>query len=516
MSRAAPLALLALLALAAPAAARTVVVAIGNDRGLAGDEPLRYAERDATRFAEVMRRQGGVTPLDLVAIHGEDAAAVRGTLQRLNVQIRDDAAGTALVVYYSGHADAAGLHLEDTTLAYDELRALVAGSPAQVRVLIIDGCRSGGLTRVKGARPAAESFVLRLDDHADVEGFAVMTSSAATEDSHESDRLGGSFFTHHLIAALAGAGDEDSDGRVTLGEAYAYAARRTLASSGRTRQLQHPTYAYQLKGRDDFVMTRLADGRGAGWLVLGAASATYLVRQGSEEGPLVAEVTPERDAMPLSVPADDYFVQVRFADHYDEYRLAVAAGRSAALADQAPRRVAYARLVRKGGGHTSHGLHALAAVHPAPIDGHSLTVGAVAGYGLALAGATLTARARFGESHAIDGIDGTLSAYAIGLGVERLIDLAALSLGAALLAEGVYRRQTVDATAAPAPRAWGLSLAALALVEVPLGDRLYLRAEGGPITELLPVERIENGARAGAAVETRFGGFGAFGLGVRL
>ena len=65
MTRAATVALVASLALAigTPAAAdERLVVAIGNDVGLEGEEPLRYAHRDARRFAELMREVGGVQP----------------------------------------------------------------------------------------------------------------------------------------------------------------------------------------------------------------------------------------------------------------------------------------------------------------------------------------------------------------------------------------------------------------------------------------------------------------------
>ncbi len=508
---------LAVMLLAAAAHARTVVVAIGNNDGLPHELSLRYAERDAARFGEIMRRLGGVEALDLVEVRGEDAAAVRQILHQINARIRQqDSDDTALVVYYSGHADAAGLHLDGTTLAYDELRDLVTGSPARVRVLVLDGCRSGGLTRVKGARPTPEAFDLALDHRIEVEGLAIMTSSAANEDSHESERLKGSFFTHHLIAALAGAGDKDADGEVTLSEAYAYAARRTLASSGRTRQLQHPTYAYDIKGRGDFVMTRVLDARSAGRLVLHAPT-TYLVRDDDEDGPLRAEVTPERAGTPLALPAGDYFVQARFDDHYEEFRVDLDAGGTADLAAMSPRRVAYARLVRKGGGGGSaHGLYALGAVHTPVLDGHRLTAGAALGYGLALPELTLTARARYGRSTPTDGLDGALDVYAAGLGLERLVDLDALSLGGGLLVEGVHRRQTVDDPRAPAPASWGLALTALALLEVPLGERLFARLEGGVVTQLVRVATIDNGARVGDRIDTRFGGFGALGLGVRL
>ncbi|MEZ4434264.1 MAG: caspase family protein [bacterium] len=517
MRAALTLAAAALLALAArAAAARTLVVAIGNDEGQPGEVSLRFAERDAERFGAVMRRLGGVAAIDHIELRGETAEAVRRTLHAINARIRSAGADeTALVVYYSGHADAAGLHLGRTTLAYDELQAILAGSPARVRVLVLDGCRSGGATRVKGARVVEETFDIALDDRIAVEGMAIMTSSTAGEDSHESERYGGSFFTHHLVAALLGAGDADGDARVTLSEAYAYAARRTLASSGRTRQLQHPTYAYDIKGRGDFVMTRLTEAHGTGRLVLHAPT-TYLVREGHADGPLRAELTADRAGQPISLAAGDYFVQARFDDHYEEYRITVEPGASVALASEPPRRVAYARLVRKGGGGSAHELRVMAAAHAPVLEGHRLTAGAVVAYGLTLPWATLGVRGRFGYSAPTSGLDGTLRTYGLGLSIERMLDRAGFSAGIGLLVEGLVRAQTIEHPGAPSPISYGLALSGLVAVEAGLGDRWFLRLEGGPVTQLLRVEQIDNGARVGGELATRFGGFGALGLGVRF
>ena len=97
--------------------------------------------------------------------------------------------------------EADALHLGGTRLDFDELRGLVEGSPANLRLLVVDACRSGGVSRVKGVKKA-KAFNIDLKDNTAAEGVAIMTSSAAGESSQESDRLRGSFFSHHLINAL--------------------------------------------------------------------------------------------------------------------------------------------------------------------------------------------------------------------------------------------------------------------------------------------------------------------------
>lgn len=506
---------LALLLAASPAVARTHVLALGNDQGRPDEVALRFATRDAELFTHVMRTLGGAQAADVVLLTNGTADEARATLATLRARLAASPGENALVVYYSGHADAHGLHLGESTLPYAELRATVAEAPAAVRVLILDGCRSGGLTRVKGAR-AAEPFAIDLEDRLSVEGLAVMTSSAAGEDSHESDELQGSFFTHHLLAALIGAGDADRDGRVTLSEAYAYAFRNTLRSSGRTERLQHPTYAYDLKGRGDFVLTRL-DQPSAGARLLLADAATYLVRDGGEDGPLRAEVRTEEAGVAVVVAPGSYFVQQRHRDHYREYRFDAAPGQVVDLTRERYRRVAYARLVRKGAVGRSHGLYALGAADGGVLAGRGLTAGAILGYSLDLPWATFGLRGRFGRNTSTDsGLASTLDTLGLGLTFERFVDFRRASLAVGLLLEGQHLDQTFDLARAAEREAWGMAFGGLIALEVPLFDGLALRAEAGPVTHLLQLARVENGAQSGSALGSRFTWHAALGVGVRF
>ncbi len=498
------------------ARARTYLVAIGNDVGRPDEVELRYARRDAERVAETLRRVGGVGATDSVLLTNTDVTHALSTLDAVARRIAAEApaAQAALVVYYSGHADAVGLHLGDSTLPYAELRARVARVPAAVRVLVIDGCRSGGLTRVKGATPAAP-FELRLEDTLAVEGTAVMTSSAAGEDSHESDRLGGSFFTHHLVAALLGAGDHDGDGKVTLTEAYLYAYRHTLHASGRTATLQHPTYRYDLKGRGDFVLSRPSEAVGSGGLKLGAP-ARYLARADSAQGPLRVELSPDRAGVTVSLAPGPYFIQERHPDHYREYAVTVGRDQVVDLAAVASSRVAYARLVRKGGAaRLSQGVTVLGGARVPVLDGRGVVPEVVLGYAVDLPWLTAGLRGRWAQGDAtVDGVAVTDRQLGLALTVERVFDVTGwLSLGAGLIVEGVQLSQALpDETRT----AWGLVFGGLFSAEVPLTERLSVRLEGGPVTHTFRRAIIDNGAQVGDATTSRVTGQGALGLGVKF
>ena len=64
---------------------------------------------------------------------------------------------------------------------------------------------------------------------------------------------------------------------MTLTEAYAYTYEQTLRSTGRTLDVQHPTYAYDVKGRGEVVLSepRRSDRR-SGVLTLGQAAVYHI------------------------------------------------------------------------------------------------------------------------------------------------------------------------------------------------------------------------------------------------
>ncbi|MBA2542111.1 MAG: caspase family protein, partial [Deltaproteobacteria bacterium] len=163
---------------AAPAHAEIerYAVIIGHNLGAADEQKLRYAETDATRVGELLSEIGGVRDENQVVLRSKTAEQVRRALIATNERIRvGQRAGrdAELFVYYSGHGDADSLHLGDTRFALRELEALVRGSSAQIRILVIDSCRSGAVTRVKGGKPAPPLSLSSNVDEAPGEGVIV-------------------------------------------------------------------------------------------------------------------------------------------------------------------------------------------------------------------------------------------------------------------------------------------------------------------------------------------------------
>ncbi len=389
-------ALLILCLLAAPAGAVTrYALVIGNDAGDRDEPQLRYAEHDADRFAATLVELGGFAPGDVIVLRGADADTARGALIALNDRIRTQGATDAmLVVYYSGHADADALHLGASSFPLPQLEQLVRGSPAAFRLLVVDACRSGALTRVKGGRAAAP-FAIALGDTLAADGVVFWTASAASEQAQESDAIKGSFFSHFLVSGLAGPADADGDGQVTTAEAYEYARAATLRASSRTMAgTQHPTFRDEVAGRDAVVLTRpgtvgprraelrVPDGR------------DVLVLAGNADGPVVAEVGVHDAHRKLNLRAGKYFVRERGDKNLLEGAIALAPGDDHLIDESELARVDYVRVAAKGPVERRRRdtIEASMLVRTPLVAGGELCTGAIVGYAFELAWVTVTPR----------------------------------------------------------------------------------------------------------------------------
>jgi hypothetical protein len=324
-------------------------VVIGNDLGAGDETPLRYAESDAAKMADVLQRVGGFAAEDVVVLSGRDAPSALRTLIAVNDRIRTRTSGgdSMLFVYYSGHGDRRALHLGESRLELTALEQLVRGSAATVRMLIVDACHSGALTRVKGGRRAPR-MKIDLNQSMSGEGIVFLTSSSASEQAQESDELGGSFFTHYLASGLLGAADQNQDGVVVLKEAYRHTYENTIRASSRTEAgIQHPTFRYELGGQGDIVLSQLALGPHSGSVRL-PSGTSFLLFQRDGDGPVVIEVGAEDRARVMHVKPGRYYVRGRGPDHLLEGSLEVPAGTQVNVDADSLTRVDYARMVRRG------------------------------------------------------------------------------------------------------------------------------------------------------------------------
>ncbi|MBS2026938.1 MAG: caspase family protein [Deltaproteobacteria bacterium] len=414
------------LALVPPSSAhaRRWAVIVGNNVGDADDAPLRYAETDARRLADVLAEVGGVHADDEVLLLGRSAADVAQTLKSLEEKLRLEAQpADQLIVYFSGHADEGELHLGGGRLPLAELNAYAQRVPVGVAVLILDSCRSGSVTRLKGLKPLGGTAVsVELPE---VRGRVVIGSSGPDELAQESDAVGGSFFTHHLLAALRGLADTSHDGVVTLEEAYTYAYAHTVESTFATEGgVQHPSFHVDLRGQGALALTAPGRARGKLRLELADVAEVLVVKWPSNE--LLGEFVSPAGAAELAVPPGAYAVRVRRGAQSAEREITVPEGGSAVLHDGDFELTAVAPTRSRG-----------------PMDTVRLAVGGSAGLGL-------TRNASTGVGF---GIGAELDSPGWPSVAKHLaVDLAARSSDAT--GEVTYRERTLDLRAGPGWVSW--------------------------------------------------------------
>ena len=302
---------LAHVATAAPANTplRRFALVIGSNNGGGDRDRLRYAGHDATTIADVLQQLGGVSQGDLSLLSEPGIREVDTAFDTLSQRVHDErkqGQRVELVVYYSGHADETGILIGGAHYDYERLRARIRAIPADVRIAIVDSCASGSFTRMKGGTKLPPFL---RDSSNQVEGFAFLSSSSATEDAQESDRIGASFFTYFFVAGLRGAADRNHDGKITLSEAYQFSYEQTL---GRTQNTvhgpQHPSYDMHLSGTGDVVITDLRTTEST--LVLPAALHGHITIL-DKSGRVAVELTKEAgDPLSLALPNETYSVYV--------------------------------------------------------------------------------------------------------------------------------------------------------------------------------------------------------------
>lgn len=465
----------------AEAEERRFAVVFGTNRGDADDEPLRYADQDVRRVGDVLVELGGVAPEDLVRLEGATADDVRGVLRRLGERMAASTADrTLLLVYYSGHADALALHLSGTRLPLDELKRLVSSAPADARVLVLDACRTGELTRTRGATQA-QPFEIVVSDELAASGLAILTSAAAGEDAQESDRLQGGVFTHHLVSGMRGAADASGDARVTLSEAYQYTYAQTLLTTSDAPMLQHPSFAFDLTGRDDLILTRLDSDSHAGRLRL-ALEGEYLIFDASGRD-LVAELQAEAGTS-IVLDAAPYLVRWRTPEHVFEADVEVPDGGLTEVGPEHLRLLPLGQAARRGGEDWHR--PALSLVVGGGVMGpvrEGLGVMPVARAGLRLDTSFLTFQlgARYGRDGAENGqLTITEDLAGAELGLVRMADVGPISLGAGIVAgvDGVFQRFETPGVAPPRSALTG-RLGAVGRFEGAVHPRVSIGVQGG-------------------------------------
>lgn len=279
--------------------AQPLALVVGENHGLSNEDTLRFAEVDAVRVADALTQVSGFQPADVLVLKGATSDSLREALRQLQGRL-SQAHHERLLIYVSSHAGEGSLHLAGTRFPLDELVDFVKHAPVEVGLLVLDACRSGSVTRLKGLKPS--DLPPTHIEAIPLEGRVFISASGADEYAQESDALGGSTFTHHWLTGLRGAADTSGDGRVTLDEVYAWAWARTIeATFGSRAGVQRPTFSVDLRGQGQLVLSTPGTARSrlilaleppGRWLVVSVSTNVVLADVEKPRGPLTLALPP--------------------------------------------------------------------------------------------------------------------------------------------------------------------------------------------------------------------------------
>ena len=142
----------------------------------------------------------------------------------------------SVFVYYSGHGapdvkkggaflvpyDGDPQFINETGYSLKRLYAALDKLPAKEIIVALDSCFSGAGGKsviAKGARP----LVMHLeDDIRPSKNMTIISASSGDEISSTYDEKGHGLFTYYLLKGIKDEGDENKDGKIEIGELYAY------------------------------------------------------------------------------------------------------------------------------------------------------------------------------------------------------------------------------------------------------------------------------------------------------
>ncbi len=240
--------------------------------------PLDYTDDDARALYEfLVSPRGGNVPRENITFLLNEEATLINVKKALGVFLaRKARKNDTVIIYYAGHgapeADMSGeaddgiakyivTYDSDPELLYatgfpmSEIKTIFKRIEADRIVFLLDSCYSGaaGGRTFLSSKLKARGLTLsrRFLDNAVSQGSGrvIITASRPNERSFELDQFGHGLFTYHLLQALAGSADTNSDGRVALREAFDYLEDKVAGQAKEIGGNQHPMMIGEFTGK---------------------------------------------------------------------------------------------------------------------------------------------------------------------------------------------------------------------------------------------------------------------------
>ncbi|MDP6598269.1 MAG: caspase family protein [Candidatus Poribacteria bacterium] len=250
-----------------------VIIGIGDyvDPGI---PDLTYGSVDAKAIHQKMidPAAGGVPASNVKALFDQDAT-LANIRQAIGEWLPKRAKANDLVfMYYSGHGgvmpdesgeepdgrrkfiiphDANLEQMDKTALRNNELSLMLDRIAVNKFVFVMDCCFSGGQVKdntIKSVSPANTPIGTDIYGQLSAAGRVVISASQPDQVSFESAKLKHGIFTYHLLEALKGKADMDTDNMVNLLETYMYVQREVSEAARNLGQVQQPKLMGNISG----------------------------------------------------------------------------------------------------------------------------------------------------------------------------------------------------------------------------------------------------------------------------
>jgi len=110
---------------------------------------LRFPDKDANRFSNVMKKTGRVLSNDMIELRDGSVQEFRQSISEISKMFRlnrvEKQINSKFIFYFTGHSDTKGLHFFDGLISKKELHSLLNSVPAKKKIIFLDSCFSGGL-----------------------------------------------------------------------------------------------------------------------------------------------------------------------------------------------------------------------------------------------------------------------------------------------------------------------------------------------------------------------------------
>ncbi len=213
-----------------------------------------HAESDAKAFAAMVEQTLNVPPEHIRLLVGDRAsrADIASAIEEwLPRNVRDNNA--TVYVFFSGHGapdvetgdaylvpyDADPAFLKTRGYSIDAMHDKLAALPAKRIYTFLDACFSGSGSRsvlAAGTRP-----LVPVKDPKAVRGVISMSASSASEATGAAQDAPHGLFTYHLLQAVSGAADIDSDTNVRMDEIFEYVSKTVTREARLQNRDQTPT-----------------------------------------------------------------------------------------------------------------------------------------------------------------------------------------------------------------------------------------------------------------------------------